>query len=80
MNWLLYGIIFTAVSIATGYVLYCISKYTNAHSAAIIAGGMTSTPAVGVLLGRKKELNLSAYTVAYIGALMTMVIGMRSLF
>lgn len=80
LKWLLYGIIFTTVPIITGYVLCRISKYTNAHSAAMIAGGMTSTPAVGVLLGRKTELDLSAYTVAYIGALMTMVIGIKFLF
>ena len=80
LKWLLYGIIFTAVPIITGYVFCRITKYTNERSAVIIAGGMTSTPAAGVLLGKNTDIDLSAYTVAYIGALVTMIIGIRFLF
>ena len=38
---------------------------------------MTSTPAAGVLLDRNENFDLSAYTTVYVGALMTMVVGIR---
>lgn len=77
LKWLLYGMVFTVVPIMIVYMTCRFSKCTRAESAAIIAGGMTSTPAVGVLTDRNVGVDLSAYTVSYVGALMTMVIGIR---
>ncbi len=76
-RWLLYGIGFTLVPVLTGYVICRILGCTNAQTGAILAGGMTSTPAAGVLLDRNENFDLSAYTTVYVGALMTMVVGIR---
>lgn len=69
--------LFTVVPIMIVYMTCRFFKYSRVESAAIVAGGMTSTPAVGVLTDRNVGVDLSAYTVSYVGALMTMVIGIR---
>lgn len=79
-GWLLYGIAFTVAPVLTGYIICRISGYTRARTASVIAGGMTSTPAVGVLIGRDIRPDLSAYSVVYTGALMTVVIGIKVLY
>lgn len=77
IKWLLYGIILTVIPILIGCLLCRLFKYARLKIACIIAGGMTSTPAVGVLINKYNTIDLSDYSIAYIGALMTMVIGIR---
>ncbi len=79
-KWLLYGILFTVAPIAAGYFICRISKYTNIQTASVIAGGMTSTPAVGVLIDRDMDIDLFAYSMTYVGSLMTMVVGIKCIF
>lgn len=76
VKWFVYGVILTAVPILCGYLLsYLVFKKKLSSSMCIVAGGMTSTPAIGVLLRNPKlSLDLSAYSFAYIGALLTIVI------
>ena len=46
------------------------------QTASVIAGGMTSTPAIGVLLKNNNvSPDLCAYSLTYIGALLAMVVG-----
>lgn len=74
------GILFTAIPILSGCVA-CRCFKIDMHSAlAIIAGGMTSSPAFGVLMKKQKEDSVtSVYSMSYLGALCAIVIGMRML-
>ncbi len=78
IKWILYGAIISAVSILTVYLLseYVFKK--KEASLSVVSGGMTSTPAIAVLL---KNLNvnvsLQAYSMAYIGALLAMILAMK---
>ena len=79
IKWFLYGILLTVIPIAFGYAI-CrfIGKYSVEKGMCIISGGMTSTPAIGVLLkSATAQLDLSAYSFAYVGALLTMVVGIK---
>lgn len=76
IKWFIYGIILTIIPIICGYV---INKYLfKVHivdNMCIIAGGMTSTPAVGVLINRfNHSLDLSTYSFSYIGALLALIL------
>lgn len=78
----LYGVMMTTIPIAVGFV---IAKYVlhlrTEELVCVIAGGMTSTPAVGSLLQKNTfPVNMTAYSMTYIGALFTVVIGMRKIF
>jgi len=44
----------------------------------IVAGGMTSTPAIGLLAKTgNSQVDMSAYSFAYLGALLTITIGTK---
>lgn len=44
----------------------------------IVCGGMTSTPAIGVLMRKNKSrVDITAYSIAYVGALFAMVVVVR---
>lgn len=75
----LYGIALVFACVAAGY-LVCRNwlKRSKSDCAFAVVGGMTSTPAVGVLQRGKTYLeSLSVYSTAYIGALLTMVLIVR---
>lgn len=71
-----YGALMTVAPIVSGVFLYKIF-YKDGLSVTIIAGGMTSTPAIGVLAEKDKKISLSKYALAYFGALITIVILIR---
>lgn len=76
IKWFGYGVILTVLPIFVGYILsHIVWKGSVKRAVCVIAGGMTSTPAMAVLL-RNSEVDpeLSAYSFAYIGSLSTMVI------
>ena len=76
LKYVLYGAIITVIPIVLLYVL-CryVLKLSILDAVCIIAGGMTSTPAIGVLLKEsKRRMNLSAYSMTYVGALLMMVL------
>lgn len=79
IKWFLYGVFLTFMPIAFGYMCSrYIFKQSVEKSLCIVAGGMTSTPAIGALLKKSRiNLDLSMYSFSYIGALLTMVIGIR---
>lgn len=78
LKWFLYGVILTVIPIAVGYILVrYVCKQSTEDSLCVVAGGMTSTPAICVLLKRMEHKpNMTAYLSSYVSALLTMVIGM----
>jgi putative transport protein len=73
---LLYGMILTVLPIFSGYII-CrfLLKQKSSEVLCILAGGMTSTPAIGVLLGNPKlKPDLTVYSFAYIGALLAITV------
>ena len=76
LKWFIYGAIMTVVPILIGYAVCRIGfKKSREESACMIAGGMTSTPAMGILI-RNSHSNpdMATYSIAYLGALLTMVV------
>lgn len=79
---LIYGIFITIIPLCAGYVLCrIILKKDIMEVLCLIAGGMTSTPAICILM-QKKSINneLTVYSAAYIGAMITAVLGVRFIF
>ncbi len=69
---IVYGILLTLTPIISGYILCrLLSKFFNNQVADIIAGGMTSTPAIAALVEKDKNISLSQYSLTYISALIT---------
>lgn len=73
-----YGIIMTTIPIFVGMLLYKLF-FREALSATVVAGGMTSTPAIGVLIEKNSNIVLSRYSLAYVGALVSIVLLIRLL-
>lgn len=73
---LLYGIMMSLIAIAVGAVLCRLAFRGSA--AAVVAGGMTSTPAIAALMQKQKDVPLSRYSFAYVGALITIIVLMRT--
>ena len=72
LNMIFYGVLMTIVPIISGTVLYRLF-FKDRLPAATIAGGMTSTPATGVLVEKYNNISLSKYALAYFGALITII-------
>ena len=73
---IIYGVLLTIMPITVGVFLYKMF-FNDSLSATTIAGGMTSTPAIGVLVEKYNNISLSKYALAYFGALITIVILIR---
>ena len=77
IKWFVYGMVITTISVMFGcLMLQVFDKYFDNNSKAlVVSGGMTSTPALGALL-RKINSNSSIeyYSMAYLGALLTIMI------
>ena len=71
-----YGVLMTMVPIISGSFLYKFF-FEDRLPATTIAGGMTSTPAIGVLAEKHNNISLSKYALAYFGALITIIILIR---
>lgn len=75
---ILYGIIMTIIPIIIGYLMdKLLFEKNSLITASVIAGGMTSTPAVGVLIKDHQELPLCRYSITYVSALITIIILLR---
>ncbi len=74
--WFIYGVILTIIPIIFGYILCRLIVHKSAlETATTIAGGMTSTPAIGVLIRNQKlDPDLTIYSFTYIGALLSIII------
>ena len=73
---ILYGAFMTLVPIGCGTILHKLF-FNKGLVATTVAGGMTSTPAIGVLAEKYSNISLSKYMLAYFGALLTIVILIR---
>lgn len=79
IKWFIYGALITGITILLGYVIFHYGfKIGVKECMIIIAGGMTSTPAIGVILKNADgPTDMSAYSATYLGALITMTLGVR---
>ena len=68
------------ISSLTGAMKKLSSLGTAMFVSAIVAGGMTSTPAAGALMSKGVRFNLSMYAITYIGALITAIVDIKLLF
>ena len=76
LNMIFYGVLMTIAPIISGTVLYRFF-FKDRLPATVIAGGMTSTPAIGILAEKHNNISLNKYALAYFGALITIVILIR---
>lgn len=73
-----YGALLTLVPITVGYLLYRLFRIPRGRALRLLCGGLTSTPAIGVLTGKEgSRADLSDFAIAYIGALLAMMAGIR---
>lgn len=72
---IIYGVLMTVIPIIFGVFLY--KLFFRDESATTIAGGMTSTPAIGVIVEKYNNISLNKYALAYFGALITIVVLIR---
>ena len=71
---ILIGILLTVIPITVGwFICKVILRKSNKDTAAIISGGMTSTPAIGVL-NSKTDVAYDKYSFSYVGALITIIL------
>lgn len=78
---LLYGSLISLGSILIGYLLLrFLFHYSVADTLTILCGGMTSTPAIGILQQKNSSTDLSIYSMAYTGALITLLTSIQFLF
>ena len=75
---MLYGASITLVCILCGWLLCTIfsSKY-NLHKEFIVAGGMTSSPAYGVIACDSDEMSVKCFSFAYFGALISLIVALQ---
>lgn len=72
---ILYGILITATALLTGYLLCkVILSRAALHTGCVIAGGMTSSPALGAILQQEGGVPIHQFSFAYLGALLSLVI------
>lgn len=75
---IVYGALMTLIPIMVGANL-CKAVDREIPVESIIAGGMTSTPAIGILMQKQVRVHLGGYSMAYVGALLTIIILVRNL-
>ncbi len=75
-NWfpVLFGVLITSVALIFGFVLTVLLSEKGLKSASVLAGGMTSSPALGVLTEKGKGLSVGQFSFSYFGALMSLVL------
>lgn len=75
----LYGGVISALAIGGGYLLLrFVFRFPTTDTLTILCGGMTSTPAIGVLQDRNRDVDLSLYTASYLGALIALLAFVRT--
>ena len=77
VKWFAYGALITVSCILVGNILGCfIFKNNTVARLSVIAGGMTSTPAYGVILRKTENIDITVYSFTYLGALCGVVSGL----
>lgn len=78
---MVYGLSISLVAIFGGYFF---SKKVlimlELDTLSVLCGGMTSTPAIGILKKRDKTVDLSLYAVSYIGAIFALIFSVKILY
>lgn len=75
LYYILYGAMISMIAIGLGYCLiYFVLGFSKSETLAILCGGMTSTPAIGVLQERDRAVDLSLYAMSYVGSLITLLV------
>lgn len=76
-----YGAMITLTPVTFGwFTARYVFSMSPPNSLAVICGGMTSTPAIGVLYGKSaKKCDMSAYAISYTGALFSLIMAVRLL-
>ena len=77
MRVILYSVIMAVISILSG-LLFNKILFTNNSPAPIIAGGMTSTPAICAIMQKNNNISIDRYPLSYIGALVTIILLFRN--
>ncbi len=72
-KYFLYGILFSCAAIATAFFISKLLHAKEETALSLIAGSMTSSPAFGVLSKTGFPIDASAYSLSYLGALITTV-------
>lgn len=82
IKYVAYGLIITVAAMISGFLLaYLLNGSDLISSLCSVCGGMTSTPAIGVMCRQCDcEDELAEYSLAYVGALFAMVVGLRIVF
>lgn len=82
IKYVAYGLIITAAAMISGFLLaYLLNGSDLISLLCSVCGGMTSTPAIGVMCRQCDcEDELAEYSLAYVGALFAMVVGVRIVF
>lgn len=71
----LYGFLVTWAALAIGFLCTCPAlKRFRLHRGCVIAGGMTSSPALGMLLQKGTDLPMGQFSAAYFGALLSLTV------
>lgn len=77
-RYLFYGALISLGAVLVGYrMLRSVLRLSPMESAAILCGGMTSTPAIALLQERREDVPLSLYSLSYVGALVTLLLSVR---
>ena len=74
IKWFVFGAVMTLSSVM---IVWLVCKLLKLDICSLMAGAMTSTPALGVLVKKGCAVNLTAYSISYVGALLTMTIGIK---
>ncbi len=76
LNWLtvIFGMLITSVSLIFGFALTAVFSKQGLKSASVLAGGMTSSPALGVLTEKRKGVSVGQFSFSYFGALIFLVL------
>ena len=79
IKWFIYGALITVVTMLLGFAIcHYFLGIDIKECILIIAGGMTSTPAMGIIMKNSDgSADMSAYSATYLGAMITMTLGVR---
>jgi len=78
---MVYGLVISLFAIVGGYVFSKkLLHFNQFDSLSALCGGMTSTPAIGILKKGNDNVDLSIYAISYTGAIIALLISIRIIF
>jgi putative transport protein len=74
LQYLFYGALVSFVSLFVGFCfVHFVLRFSISEALIVLCGGMTSTPAIGVIQERDRSVDLTLYTTSYWGALVALL-------